>query len=190
MTDLSSETALSDADRRRARRLADDTFHPPLPAARRRRQLPGRRVAASWPSSPRRHFRAGWSASRSETAAARLRRCDGETTADRHRHRATRRTSSTRCGPSSSAPATRSSALLHPQIVVAARRRRRRSTRVFDIDDNADVPDGAIVESWMHIELEPRSRPSEHDAARRPTCDRVLDDVLHAVADAPHDVRT
>ncbi|MDQ2796963.1 MAG: NAD-glutamate dehydrogenase, partial [Actinomycetota bacterium] len=73
--------------------------------------------------------------------------------------------------------------LLHPQIVLS-RDPAGVLTRVFDIDDNADVPDGAIVESWVHVELE--QMPTERHAELIADVDRVLDDVLNAVADAPH----
>ena len=43
--------------------------------------------------------------------------------------------------------------VLHPQIVVQ-RDADGRLSRVLDIDDNAPVPEDAIVESWMHIELD------------------------------------
>ena len=72
--------------------------------------------------------------------------------------------------------------LLHPQLVVA-RDSDGRLSKVYDIDDNADLPEGAIVESWMRIELDrvPESRHEElfHELAG------VFADVHHAVADAP-----
>ncbi|HET8583210.1 MAG TPA: NAD-glutamate dehydrogenase [Jatrophihabitans sp.] len=73
--------------------------------------------------------------------------------------------------------------VLHPQLVVA-RDPDGQLVHVYDVDDNADVPDGAMVESWVHLEVD-RVPAEEHDAlvAR---LDAVLDDVLHAVADAPH----
>src|ERR1700761_4991413 len=43
--------------------------------------------------------------------------------------------------------------VLHPQIVVH-RDADGRLSKVLDIDDNAPVPDDAVVESWMHIELD------------------------------------
>jgi len=73
--------------------------------------------------------------------------------------------------------------VLHPQIVVT-RDPAGALTHVYDIDDNADVPDGATVESWVHIELD-RVPDDQHDQLAA-DLDRVLDDVLHAVADAPH----
>jgi glutamate dehydrogenase len=72
--------------------------------------------------------------------------------------------------------------ILHPQIVVA-RDASGRLTHVFDIDDNADVPEGATVESWMHIELD-RLDPAEHERLGEQVR-QVLADVQHAVADAP-----
>ena len=72
--------------------------------------------------------------------------------------------------------------VLHPQLVVR-RDAEGRLSEIFDIDDNAEVPDHATTESWMRLEL---------DAVDKATADelqialmRVLDDVHHAVADAP-----
>jgi glutamate dehydrogenase len=73
--------------------------------------------------------------------------------------------------------------VLHPQLVVV-RDSGGTMTRVYDVDDNADVPEGAMVESWIHIELD-RVPADEHDRLAA-DLDRVLDDVLFAVADAPH----
>ncbi|MDT4901728.1 MAG: glutamate dehydrogenase [Pseudonocardiales bacterium] len=73
--------------------------------------------------------------------------------------------------------------VLHPQIVVT-RDPSGVMMRVFDIDDNADVPDGAIVESWVHMELD--RIPADEHAILAADINRILDDVLHAVADAPH----
>jgi glutamate dehydrogenase len=72
--------------------------------------------------------------------------------------------------------------ILHPQIVVA-RDASGRLTHVFDIDDNADVPEGAIVESWMHIEIDALD-PAQHGQLGEQVR-MVLADVQHAVADAP-----
>ena len=72
--------------------------------------------------------------------------------------------------------------VLHPQLVVR-RDAEGRLSEIFDIDDNAEVPEYATTESWMRLEL---------DAVDKATADellialrRVLDDVHHAVADAP-----
>ncbi|MDT4911624.1 MAG: glutamate dehydrogenase [Pseudonocardiales bacterium] len=73
--------------------------------------------------------------------------------------------------------------VLHPQLVVA-RDPEGAMTRVYDVDDNADVPDGAMVESWVYVELD--SIPDDQHAVLAAELQRVLDDVLHAVADAPH----
>ncbi|HKC30016.1 MAG TPA: NAD-glutamate dehydrogenase [Jatrophihabitans sp.] len=73
--------------------------------------------------------------------------------------------------------------VLHPQIVVA-RDSDGRLQRIYDIDDNADVPDGAMVESWVHVELE--VVPAAEHARVTSDLESVLDDVLFAVADAPH----
>ncbi|MGI8762315.1 MAG: NAD-glutamate dehydrogenase, partial [Jatrophihabitantaceae bacterium] len=72
--------------------------------------------------------------------------------------------------------------VLHPQLVVE-RDAAGRLVRVVDIDDNADVPPGAIVESWMHIELD--AVPAADHEALALDLRRVLADVHHAVADAP-----
>ncbi|PZS17832.1 MAG: NAD-glutamate dehydrogenase [Pseudonocardiales bacterium] len=72
--------------------------------------------------------------------------------------------------------------VLHPQLVVS-RDGAGRLTEVFDVDDNADVPPGATVESWMHIEID-RLDTSEHERLAG-ELRRVLADVQHAVADAP-----
>ncbi len=73
--------------------------------------------------------------------------------------------------------------MLHPQIVVS-RDPDGVMTRIYDLDDNADVPDGAMVESWIHLELD--RVPAEEQDRLAADLDRVLDDVLHAIADAPH----
>ncbi|WP_460605002.1 NAD-glutamate dehydrogenase [Jatrophihabitans fulvus] len=72
--------------------------------------------------------------------------------------------------------------MLHPQLVVT-RDSDGRLIRVHDIDDNADVPSDAVVESWVHLELDPVPG-AEHDALAT-ALRGVLEDVLHAVADAP-----
>jgi glutamate dehydrogenase len=72
--------------------------------------------------------------------------------------------------------------LLHPQLVVA-READGTLAHLYDVDDNADLPAGAVVESWMHIEV-----PSVPVDQRAPLADRirgVFDDVHHAVDDAP-----
>ncbi len=73
--------------------------------------------------------------------------------------------------------------VLHPQIVVNRAADGAMSV-VHDIDDNADVPDGAMVESWVHIEL--ADVPADQRDELAGDLDRVLDDVLHVHADAPH----
>ncbi|HEY7046379.1 MAG TPA: NAD-glutamate dehydrogenase [Jatrophihabitantaceae bacterium] len=72
--------------------------------------------------------------------------------------------------------------ILHPQIVVS-RDPDGTLVEISDIDDNAEVPAGASVESWMHVEIDlvdPAAMPDLATALRR-----VFDDVHHAVADAP-----
>jgi glutamate dehydrogenase len=73
--------------------------------------------------------------------------------------------------------------VLHPQLVLN-RDADGAITNVFDIDDNADVPEGAMVESWVHLEVDDVS-PDERDALAA-ALEHILDDVLHARADAPH----
>ncbi|HEY3717260.1 MAG TPA: NAD-glutamate dehydrogenase [Jatrophihabitantaceae bacterium] len=72
--------------------------------------------------------------------------------------------------------------VLHPQIVVT-RDETGTLVDVSDIDDNAEVPPGASVESWMYVEIDTISAaqaPGLTTALRR-----VFDDVHHAVEDAP-----
>jgi glutamate dehydrogenase len=80
-----------------------------------------------------------------------------------------------RCGE----PAER---ILHPQLVVE-RAPDGRLTRVFDIDDNADVPEHAIVESWMYIEAD--AIPATRHEQLAENLRRVLADVHFAVEDTP-----
>ena len=71
---------------------------------------------------------------------------------------------------------------LHPQIVVC-RDADGVIFKVLDLEDTAEVPDGAIAESWMHIEttLIPDAEHEQVAADLR----RVITDVQNAVADAP-----
>ncbi len=73
-------------------------------------------------------------------------------------------------------------AVLHPQMVVT-RAEDGRLQVVHDLDDNADVPAGATVESWMHLELDPVP-PAEQEQLATDLRD-VLIDVHHAIEDAP-----
>ena len=72
--------------------------------------------------------------------------------------------------------------VLHPQLVVR-RDADGRLSEVFDVDDNAPVPEGALVESWMHVELD--SIPNDQYGVLSDDLRRVLADVHHAVEDAP-----
>jgi glutamate dehydrogenase len=72
--------------------------------------------------------------------------------------------------------------ILHPQIVVS-RDPVGTLVEVSDIDDNAEVPAGASVESWMHVEIDVVDQAEAPDLAT--ALRRVFDDVHHAVADAP-----
>ncbi|HEX8093874.1 NAD-glutamate dehydrogenase domain-containing protein, partial [Jatrophihabitans sp.] len=71
---------------------------------------------------------------------------------------------------------------LHPQIVVC-RDADGVITKVLDLEDTAEVPEGAVAESWMHIEttLIPDTEHEQLAADLR----RVITDVQNAVADAP-----
>ncbi|MEO6887034.1 MAG: NAD-glutamate dehydrogenase domain-containing protein, partial [Jatrophihabitantaceae bacterium] len=74
---------------------------------------------------------------------------------------------------------------LHPQLVVN-RDDAGSLTRVHDIDDDADVPTGAIVESWMHFEIDTADTGTAPDRAKlEADVRRVLADVHHALTDAP-----
>ncbi len=72
--------------------------------------------------------------------------------------------------------------VLHPQLVVT-RDETGRLLSIHDIDDNAAVPDGAVVESWTHMELP--GVPESEQAGLAEDLRRVLADVLHAREDAP-----
>jgi glutamate dehydrogenase len=72
--------------------------------------------------------------------------------------------------------------VLHPQLVVQ-RDDAGRLIKIFDVDDNAPVPENAGVESWMHIELD--DIPTDQHEILAADLRRVLDDVHHAVEDAP-----
>jgi len=73
--------------------------------------------------------------------------------------------------------------ILHPQIVVI-RDGDGAITKIYDIDDNADVPEGAMVESWIYAEVD--RIPAEHRERFTSEIERVLDDVHYAVGDARH----
>ncbi|WP_375477953.1 NAD-glutamate dehydrogenase [uncultured Jatrophihabitans sp.] len=73
--------------------------------------------------------------------------------------------------------------VLHPQLVVS-RDSDGAMAVLHDVDDNAELPDGALVESWVHIELDPVPADEREQLAH--DLDDVLDDVLNAVEDAPH----
>ena len=74
------------------------------------------------------------------------------------------------------------SRFLHPQIV-ASRDADGRLEMVYDLDDNVEVPEGAIIEAWMHIETD-RLEPAEAESLIA-SLRRVLNDVHLAAADAP-----
>ncbi len=72
--------------------------------------------------------------------------------------------------------------VLHPQLVVT-RNAEGNLDEIFDIDDNAEVPERASTESWMHVEIGAVDDSTATDL--RIALLRVLDDVHNAVADAP-----
>jgi glutamate dehydrogenase len=72
--------------------------------------------------------------------------------------------------------------VLHPQMVVR-RDDTGRIHEIVDIDDNATVPHGAIVESWMHVELDAIAAEGQGKLAAE--LNQVLADVHHAVDDGP-----
>jgi len=71
---------------------------------------------------------------------------------------------------------------LHPQIVVR-RDDQGLITGVLDLDDTAEVPEGASTESWMHAEVD--RVPEDEQNALVDGLRRVFDDVRNAVRDAP-----
>ncbi len=72
--------------------------------------------------------------------------------------------------------------LLHPQILVC-RDGAGAIVKVLDLDDTAEVPEGARAESWMHIET--TLIPSAEHQRVADDLRRVIADVHNAVADAP-----
>ena len=72
--------------------------------------------------------------------------------------------------------------ILHPQLVVT-RDENGRLVHVHDVDDNAAVPENAAVESWTHVELD--DIPADEQESLGVDVRRVLEDVHHAVQDAP-----
>jgi len=72
--------------------------------------------------------------------------------------------------------------ILHPQLVVT-RDDVGQLTSIADIDDNAEVPKDAFVESWMYVELD--TIDSARQAELAAALHKVLDDVFDAVSDAP-----
>ena len=74
------------------------------------------------------------------------------------------------------------SRFLHPQIV-ASRDADGRLDMVYDLDDNVEIPEGSIIEAWMHIETD-RLEPAEAETLIA-SLRRVLNDVHLAAADAP-----
>jgi glutamate dehydrogenase len=72
--------------------------------------------------------------------------------------------------------------LLHPQLVVR-RDADGQLCDVLDLPDTAALPDGAVAESWMHIEI--GIVPAEEQQLLVADLRRVLDDVHAAREDAP-----
>jgi glutamate dehydrogenase len=71
--------------------------------------------------------------------------------------------------------------LLHPQLVVR-RDGGGKLIEVYDVDDRDTVPEGAHIESWMHVECD--LVPSADQGAMTGSLQRVLGDVHLAVDDA------
>ena len=72
--------------------------------------------------------------------------------------------------------------ILHPQLIVS-RDRDGRLLRVYDLPDTAELPEGAVAESWMHAEVSTVPRAEQQELAD--AVHGVLTDVHHAVDDAP-----
>jgi glutamate dehydrogenase len=72
--------------------------------------------------------------------------------------------------------------VLHPQLVVD-RDAAGGLTRVYDIEDNAEVPAEASAEAWIHLELD--TVPDDRLPGLIDDLTRVLTDVRHAVEDRP-----
>ncbi len=74
--------------------------------------------------------------------------------------------------------------VIHPQLVV----RRDLLGRLLEVvsvdDEEADVPEGATVESWMHVEIDRETGESDLRSIER-QLDNVLRDVREAVEDWP-----
>ncbi len=74
----------------------------------------------------------------------------------------------------------RSARALHPQLVVT-RDADGVLTEVHDLDDTAELPAGAIVESWMHVEVD--LLPESKRISLTADLERVIADVQFAFAD-------
>ncbi|MBV9593870.1 MAG: NAD-glutamate dehydrogenase [Actinobacteria bacterium] len=72
--------------------------------------------------------------------------------------------------------------VLHPQIVVE-RSDDGLLSYVVDVEDNAELPDGATAEAWIHLETD--VIPAEEIDGLVADVHRVLTDVHYAVVDAP-----
>jgi glutamate dehydrogenase len=72
--------------------------------------------------------------------------------------------------------------ILHPQLLVS-RDSDGVLTKVFDVEDNAEVPPEASAEAWIHIEVD--SVSSEKLDGLLAELSKVLADVQYAVADRP-----
>ncbi|MCW2527677.1 MAG: NAD-glutamate dehydrogenase, partial [Pseudonocardiales bacterium] len=72
--------------------------------------------------------------------------------------------------------------LLHPQLIVS-RDDAGNLIKIHDVADDAEIPDGAVSESWMYIEID--ETPTSEFAEIAADVTRVLTDVHHAVEDAP-----
>ena len=72
--------------------------------------------------------------------------------------------------------------ILHPQLIVS-RDAEGRLTHVFDLPDTAELPAGAVAESWLHAEI--TAVPADERGELAAVVGSVLADVHHAVDDAP-----
>jgi len=179
MTDLSADAGVTSSGHGTSQPPDEDVFLRRY-LMRASAQLPGR-PARALAELARRHFAAARTRKPGETVI-RIADLDGEATSiDMVTEDAPYLVDSTRAELERTGHVIEH--FLHPQIVV-----RRDAdgvvTQVLDLEDTAEVPEGAAAESWLHIEttLIP---DSEHDQVAA-DLRRVIADVHNAVADAPY----
>ena len=175
MTDLSSETALSDP-------AAYQTFHRRY-LMRAGAQLPGRQ-SRDLDDIATRHFHSGLVRQPDQIVLA-IYDLDGDTTAiDLVTRDAPYLVDSVRAELERTGHLIEH--LLHPQLVVRRGDQADHLGRietVYDLDDTAEVPADAVAESWMHIETS--LIPADEHQQTLADLHRVLVDVHNAVNDAP-----